>query len=191
MIGGDWPQPCRDAEKLPTLHWSIVPGAAWSLNYLQFEWVMNLGTVKLETPRLILRRFTLDDVQHMYDNWAGDDEVTKFLVWPTHADLSASREVIKIWLAGYDDLSQYIWCLESKTAHQAEGEVTIKPQPGRGAGESPQRRRRIAPVGARKHRCGRTRPGNGSAGNRPLPKPQMLGARIDARSSDGGGKIFV
>lgn len=37
------------------------------------------GTVTLETERLILRRFQLEDAQAMYRNWAADDEVTKFL----------------------------------------------------------------------------------------------------------------
>ena len=38
------------------------------------------GTQKLETDRLILRRFTHDDAEAMYKNWASDEEVTKFLM---------------------------------------------------------------------------------------------------------------
>ena len=34
------------------------------------------GTVTLETERLVLRRFQLDDAPAMYRNWAGDGEVT-------------------------------------------------------------------------------------------------------------------
>ena len=45
----------------------------------------HLGTVVLETTRLILRRFTIEDAEGMYRNWASEDEVTKFLTWPTHA----------------------------------------------------------------------------------------------------------
>lgn len=37
------------------------------------------GTKTIETPRLILRRFTLEDAPAMYRNWASDPEVTKFL----------------------------------------------------------------------------------------------------------------
>ncbi len=36
----------------------------------------HLGTKQLETPRLILRRFTTEDAQAMYENWASDPEVT-------------------------------------------------------------------------------------------------------------------
>ncbi len=37
------------------------------------------GTKRLETERLILRRFTAEDAEPMFRNWASDDEVTKFL----------------------------------------------------------------------------------------------------------------
>lgn len=36
----------------------------------------HLGTVQLETERLILRPFRLEDAEAMYKNWASDDEVT-------------------------------------------------------------------------------------------------------------------
>ncbi|UQZ90736.1 N-acetyltransferase [Deltaproteobacteria bacterium Smac51] len=83
------------------------------------------GTVKLETDRLILRRFTMDDAYDMYANWAGDDEVTRFLVWPTHAGLDVSREVIDGWLKDYECPGQYIWCLEFKGDHQAIGSLGV------------------------------------------------------------------
>ncbi|MDY4543698.1 MAG: hypothetical protein SPE00_00015 [Bacilli bacterium] len=37
------------------------------------------GTTKLETNRLILRRFVIEDAKAMYENWSSEDEVTKFL----------------------------------------------------------------------------------------------------------------
>ena len=42
------------------------------------------GTKELETPRLLLRRFTLDDAEAIYRNWCSDEDVTKYLTWPTH-----------------------------------------------------------------------------------------------------------
>lgn len=37
------------------------------------------GTQTLTTPRLTLRPFLLTDAQDMFDNWASDPEVTKYL----------------------------------------------------------------------------------------------------------------
>ena len=37
-----------------------------------------LGTQTIETKRLILRRFRVEDAEVMYNNWASDPEVTTF-----------------------------------------------------------------------------------------------------------------
>lgn len=42
------------------------------------------GTQTIETPRLILRKAQMEDAQPMFDNWASDPEVTKYLTWPTY-----------------------------------------------------------------------------------------------------------
>ena len=34
----------------------------------------HLGTIQLETDRLVLRRFTIDDAESVFKNWASDDE---------------------------------------------------------------------------------------------------------------------
>lgn len=44
----------------------------------------NLGTKYLETERLELRRFVIEDAEAMFENWASDAEVTKFLTCPAH-----------------------------------------------------------------------------------------------------------
>jgi len=72
------------------------------------------GTVTLETERLILRRFTTDDAGAMYRNWASDPEVTKFLMWPPHKDVSVSETVVKEWVGQYDDKAFYQWAIVLK-----------------------------------------------------------------------------
>ena len=47
----------------------------------------HIGTQTIETERLILRRLRPEDAQAMFDNWASDDEVTKFMMWPTYLTL--------------------------------------------------------------------------------------------------------
>ena len=48
-------------------------------------------TQNIETERLILRRFAQGDAQAMFTNWAGDGEVTKYLMWPAHQSAAASE----------------------------------------------------------------------------------------------------
>ena len=72
------------------------------------------GTKRLETERLILRRFTPDDAEAMYRNWASDGEVTRFLTWPTHKSVEASRGVLEEWAKAYSDDGYYQWAIVLK-----------------------------------------------------------------------------
>lgn len=58
----------------------------------------HIGTKNIETERLILRRFTLDDADAMYRNWASDDEVTKYLTWPAHSSVDITKWFLLIGL---------------------------------------------------------------------------------------------
>ena len=52
------------------------------------------GTVTIETERLILRKFTVDDVDAAFRNWTSDENVTEFLRWPTHATIRITENTI-------------------------------------------------------------------------------------------------
>ena len=85
----------------------------------------HIGTVTLETERLILRRFTIDDAESMYSNWASDEDVTKYLTWPTHKSVEDSKMFIEYCLDNYPTLSFYNWVLELKNTHELIGNVSI------------------------------------------------------------------
>lgn len=80
----------------------------------------HLGSRRLETERLILRPFRLDDAQAMYDNWAKDPQVTRYLSWRPHEDVNVSRELLRIWVNSYAFPEFYNWAIEVK-----EGSVLI------------------------------------------------------------------
>lgn len=70
------------------------------------------GTTTIETKRLILRPFTMDDAEPMFRNWASDDEVTRFLSWTAHTSPAETEAVIARWVGG--DLSDYNWAITLK-----------------------------------------------------------------------------
>lgn len=72
----------------------------------------HLGTVELKTSRLLLRRFTADDAEAMYRNWASDPKVTKYLTWPTHSGPDISRLVLESWVGEYEKENYYQWAIE-------------------------------------------------------------------------------
>lgn len=72
----------------------------------------HIGTKIIITPRLVLRRFRLDDAEAMFRNWASDSEVTKFLTWPAHENTEVTRFVLKDWIEHYAHSDYYQWAIE-------------------------------------------------------------------------------
>lgn len=69
------------------------------------------GTVTLQTPRLILRRFSIEDAPAVYRNWTSDPEVTKYLTWPVHKSVVLTGKVMKDWIQQYDNPDSYQWAI--------------------------------------------------------------------------------
>ena len=63
--------------------------------------MIHCGTQSIETKRLLLRRFSVDDAEAMYSNWASDPEVTKYLTWPAHSSADVSKAVLEAWVSSY------------------------------------------------------------------------------------------
>lgn len=70
------------------------------------------GTRTIKTERLTLRRFRMEDAQAMYDNWASDGEVTKYLSWPTYTSKAQADWIVNEWTSGYDREDFYLWAIE-------------------------------------------------------------------------------
>lgn len=85
----------------------------------------HLGTRRIETERLVLRRFTLDDADAMYRNWASDPEVTKFLMWPTHSSVEVTKEVLTEWVVSYEKDDRYEWCITKKEDGEPIGSIGV------------------------------------------------------------------
>ena len=72
------------------------------------------GTVSIETDRLILRRFRLDDSEAAFWNWTSDIRVTEFLRWPTHENIDITKKIVKMWVDGYAEDNFYQWAIVLK-----------------------------------------------------------------------------
>jgi len=84
------------------------------------------GTKQIETKRLILRRFKNGDEIAMYENWASDPEVTKYLTWPTHTSTDVSKMVLDDWINSYEKEDYYQWAILPKDNNDAPiGSISI------------------------------------------------------------------
>ncbi len=86
------------------------------------------GTVRIETERLILRRFVRDDAPAAFKNWESDDRVTEFLTWPTYHDMRDTERIIDEWIASYKGLSFYQWAIELKEIGEPIGSISVVDQ---------------------------------------------------------------
>ena len=85
----------------------------------------HVGTLPIETDRLLLRRAEMKDAEAMYRNWTSDDEVTKYLTWPTHASVEVTKGFIEYLLNSYEDPKSYSWVIEPKDAQEPVGMISV------------------------------------------------------------------
>lgn len=86
------------------------------------------GTRTIETERLVLRRFTMEDAQAVYDNWANNPEVTRFLQWKPHQDVDETEGILADWISRYDDGGWYNWAIELKERGEPIGNISVVQQ---------------------------------------------------------------
>lgn len=77
--------------------------------------MQHCGTKEIKTKRLLLRQIHLSDAEMMFNNWTNDDEVSRYMRWPTHKSIEETKAVIQNWFNRYSDLNCYHWgiCLEN------------------------------------------------------------------------------
>ena len=88
----------------------------------------HLGTVMLETERLILRKFTKEDYAAAFHNWTSDDKVTKFLRWPTHTSMAITQSIVDEWIASYVSPNFYQWAIVLKSINEPVGSISVVEQ---------------------------------------------------------------
>lgn len=87
--------------------------------------INNKGTIKIETERLILRPFKKNDGIDMYNNWASDDRVTKFLRWNSHENIEESFKICEMWENESKEKSNYQWAIVLKETNQVIGSIGL------------------------------------------------------------------
>ncbi len=81
---------------------------------------------RIETERLILRKFEADDYEDMFNNYAKYDEVTKYLTWNTHKSSEDTKNYLeKVVLPDYEKEHTYRWAIELKSLGQVIGAIDV------------------------------------------------------------------
>ncbi|MBQ6153701.1 MAG: GNAT family N-acetyltransferase [Ruminococcus sp.] len=86
----------------------------------------HIGTKTLETGRLILRRYQIEDAKDAFENWMNSEIVTKYLTWSPHRTIEESRAYIQdccIGNYGKDDF--YLWVIVLKDTGACIGSISV------------------------------------------------------------------
>ena len=86
--------------------------------------MLHQGTVFLETPRLILRPFTMEDLEPVHRNWETDEKVTEFLRWSNAHSIDDTEAVLRSWVDSYPDKSFYQWAIVPKELNEPIGTIS-------------------------------------------------------------------
>ncbi len=90
--------------------------------------MQHIGTQIINTERLVLRPFTLDDADAMYENWASDPAVTQYLTWPHHPSVETSRAVLEERVPQYHKPDYYLWAIVPKDFGKPIGSIAAVKQ---------------------------------------------------------------
>jgi ribosomal-protein-alanine N-acetyltransferase len=96
-------------------------------NKRRYKMLIHKGTNTIETERLVLRKFKIEDAEGMYKNWATDKEVTKFLTWKIHESVEFTKNLLNNWIDAYKNEGTYNWIIEIKEEKEVVGNIsTVK-----------------------------------------------------------------
>ncbi len=78
----------------------------------------------IETKRLIIRPFKIEDAKAMFDNWANDKEVTKYLEWEPISDVKQAEEMVEEWIQKMKEIDNYFqWVIILKENNEVVGNI--------------------------------------------------------------------
>lgn len=83
------------------------------------------GTQKIETKRLILRQFVMEDARDMLELWIADPNVQSEYGEPTYETMEEITELLKKWIAGYENPAFYRWAMVEQESNRCIGQIAF------------------------------------------------------------------
>lgn len=92
---------------------------------------MHLKTETIETKRLCLRQFIIEDAEDAFRNYCSDPEVTRFLTWPVYTQVETAYERMNFMQKQYRENSWGDWAIVLKELGQVIGSIGVVAQDDR------------------------------------------------------------
>lgn len=85
--------------------------------------INDCGSLKIETPRLLLRPFHPEDVQSVLRNWAGDEEVQKMYGEPVYDTPEKVQGLLEKYITAYHSGFTFRWAVVEKESGECIGQI--------------------------------------------------------------------
>lgn len=79
----------------------------------------------LETERLILRPFEPEDAEAMFNGWASDTVVTKYLTWNAHTSIDETKYLLALWEKEYEQPERLNFAVVLKSEGRLIGGIDV------------------------------------------------------------------
>lgn len=80
----------------------------------------------LETTRLLLRLPIMEDAEPIFQKYAQDPEVSKYLIWHLHKNIDTTREFLHGCIQCWKDETAFPWVITNKNDNVLLGMIEIR-----------------------------------------------------------------
>jgi [ribosomal protein S5]-alanine N-acetyltransferase len=78
---------------------------------------------QIETERLVLRKPHLDDARAIFEGWAQDEEVTRYLTWRPHERIEQTQEFVQSCIRAWESKTRFPYMLTLKGTREVIGMI--------------------------------------------------------------------
>jgi ribosomal-protein-alanine N-acetyltransferase len=80
----------------------------------------------LQTERLRLRKPLMQDAEEIFNKYAQDPDVTKYLTWRPHRNVDETRGFVRACLQAWDEGKSFHWVIVRQEDNQLLGMITTR-----------------------------------------------------------------
>ena len=82
----------------------------------------------IRTDRLVLRRPVEADATAIFDGYARDPEVVRYLMWRPHANIGDTRAYLGFVQRGWDSATELVWAITRRGEDRLIGMIAARPR---------------------------------------------------------------
>lgn len=85
--------------------------------------LVHIGTQKIETDRLVLRRFAYSDDEAMLKHWISDEKIQSLYSEPTYTTKREVKQLLDNYISSYENREYYRWAIIDKETEDCIGQI--------------------------------------------------------------------